>query len=291
MTAKTQPKFAILMIVCASAIFGATTLLAKTLGSDLLGEALHPLQISHGRFLFAFIAISACVLVMRPKFSRPNLKLHLARTILGWSGISLMFAAVTFIPVSDAVAISFLNPVFTMALAIPLLGEKVGPIRWFASAIALIGALVLLRPGADTFQPAALIALAAAMAMGFEIVFIKKLSGAEPPLQILFVNNAIGLSIATLAVLLVWAKPSVSQWVALAAIGFLMAMGQALFVNAMSSADASLLVPFSYVTLIFATFYDLVIFKVFPDQISLLGAAIIISGALLLAVREATRRK
>jgi len=91
--------------------------------------------------------------MMKPN-PRPDLRIHIGRTLFGWGGVTCMFAAVAFMPMSDATAISFLNPVFGMLLAIPLLGERVGPWRWLAAAMALIGALILLRPGPDTFQAA-----------------------------------------------------------------------------------------------------------------------------------------
>lgn len=281
---------AVSFILLASALLAGTSLLAKTLGHDTLGPALHPLQISHGRFLFAFIALLAVAAVLRPKFSKIHYGLHIARSSFGWAGISLMFAAIAYIPLADATAISFLNPVFAMMLAIPLLGEKVGPIRWAAAALALIGALILLRPTPDSFQPAALLALAAAAIMGLEITLIKLLTGREAPLQILLVNNAIGLSIATAAVLFVWSMPTPAQWAALTSLGVMMALAQTCFIQAMRNAESSFVVPFTYVTLIFAGLYDYVIFHAVPDNTSILGAGVIITGALLLAWREARRR-
>jgi len=281
-----NPPVAIVFMLAATAFIAATMVLAKSLGTDSLGPALHPLQVSHGRFLFAFLAIGSAALLLRPTLSRPHLGLHIGRTLFGWGGVTLMFAAVAFIPLSDATAISFLNPVFGMMLAIPLLGEKVGKWRWLAAAMALLGALILLRPGPDTFQLAGLLALAAAMLMGMELIFIKKLAGREVPFQILLVNNTIGLCLASAAVVPVWVMPTSAQWAGLAGLGICMAAAQACFVNAMARADASFVTPFSYITLVFATFYDLVIFDVVPDSVSLLGAAIILGGALLLAARE-----
>jgi drug/metabolite transporter (DMT)-like permease len=281
-----NPALAVALMLSATAFIAATMLLAKSLGTDTLGPPLHPLQISHGRFLFAFAAISSTAMILRPRIANPHLGLHIGRTVFGWGGVTLMFAAVSFIPLSDATAISFLNPVFGMLLAIPLLGEKVGPWRWFAAFMALLGALILLRPGPDSFQVAGLLALGAAIIMGMELIFIKKLANREPSFQILLVNNAIGLCIASVAVLPVWVMPTMAQWGALAALGGLMAAAQACFVNAMARADASFITPFSYVTLIFATLYDLLIFDVWPDVISIIGAIIILGGALLLAWRE-----
>ena len=112
-----------------------------------------------------------------PSLVRPALKLHVGRTVLGWAGVTLMFAAAAFTPLSEARAIIFLNPVFAMMLAIPLLGEKVGPFRWMAALIAMLGALILLRPTATSFQPAAFLTLNAAIFLGAELIFIKRLTG------------------------------------------------------------------------------------------------------------------
>ena len=149
-----NPGLAVLFMLAASAFIALATLLAKAVGAGHLGPGLHPLQVSHGRFVFAFMALSAVLVVMRPAFTRVHWRLHVLRTGLGWSGVTRMFAAVAFIPLGDATAISFLNPVFAMVLSIPLLGERVGRIRWAAAAIALAGAVILLRPGGAGFQPA-----------------------------------------------------------------------------------------------------------------------------------------
>jgi len=230
------------------------------------------------------------VLILRPQLRATNLKLHIARTSCGWLGVTLMFAAVASIPLQDATALSFLNVVFCMLLAIPLLGERVGPIRWSAALIALVGATVLLRPGAGALQMGAFLALGAALIMGLELIFIKRLAGRERPLAILFINNTIGVTISSVAVMFVWAAPTPMQWAALAGLGVLMACAQACFINAMSRADASFITPFSYLTLVFAAFYDAALFGVRPDATSVLGASIIIAGAALLAWREGRLR-
>lgn len=282
-----NPPLAAGLTLAAAAFVAGTTLLAKALGTDALGPALHPLQISHGRFLFAFVAILVFVAATRPRLTRPHIKLHILRSCLGWGGVTLMFAAAAFIPLSDATAISFLNPVFCMVLAVPILGERVGPVRWTAALIALIGAAVLTRPGASTVELGAFLALGAAMLFGAELIAIKRLAGGEAPVQILLINNIIGLCIATLAVLFVWATPTLMQWLALAALGVLMAAAQACFVNAMARADASFVAPFFYAALVFAAAYDAAVFGVWPDTVSVLGAAVILAGAGLLAWREA----
>ncbi|MEM8653420.1 MAG: DMT family transporter [Pseudomonadota bacterium] len=282
-----NPALAATLIMIACAFIAATTLFAKALGTDQFGAPLHPFQISFGRFLFAFLVLGSAAAILRPELQRPRWRLHLARTTSGWLGVTLMFASVAYIPLADATAISFLNPVFGMILAIPLLGETVGKWRWLAAAIALVGAMILLRPTPESFQPAALLALGAAVALGLELSFIKMLTGREGPFTILLTNNGLGLVIAGIAVSFVWAAPTWTQWLLLAGIGCAMAAAQSCFVNAMARADASFVAPFSYGTLIFAALYDVMFYGVIPDAITILGASIIIAGALLLAWREA----
>ena len=286
-----NPALATLLMLTATAFIAGTMLAAKLLGSDRLGPPLHPLQISHGRFVFAFLVLALAAALMRPKFSRPHLGLHIGRTLSGWLGVTFMFAAVAYIPLSDATAITFLNPVFGMMLAIPLLGERVGPWRWAAAALAMVGAVILLRPGPGTFEVAALLALAAALIMGFELILIKMLAVREGAFQILLTNNLLGLIISSVAVIAVWQAPTAEQWGILFALGAMMAAAQTCFVNAMARADASFVTPFSYVTLIFAALYDLLVFDVVPDYVSWLGAGIILVGAALLAWRESVARR
>ena len=279
------------MMVSVSALFAALTVIAKALGTGHGGEPLHPFMVSGGRFAFAFMGLMIGAAVLRPKIEKPNIGLHFGRSLSGWLGVTLMFAAVARMPVSDATAISFLNPAFGMMFAIPLLGEKVGKFRWIAVGIAIIGVLVLLRPGADVFQPAAIIAFCAAIAIGLEIVLIKKLSGRESPFQILIINNTIGFLIAGTAASFVWTTPSPVQWVLLATIGFTMIGAQTMFIFAMRAADASFAMPFMYATLLFATLYDFWVYGVVPDAISFLGAGIILFGVIFLAWREALNQR
>ena len=79
-----NPALAAFLIFVASALIAGTTLLAKALGTDTLGPALHPIQISHGRFLFALLGIGLATAILRPRLTRPHVKLHVARSALGY---------------------------------------------------------------------------------------------------------------------------------------------------------------------------------------------------------------
>ena len=274
------------MMIAASALVAATSLLAKVLGNGISGTALHPLQVSAGRFVFAFSALVVISPFLRLRFEATPWRTHFMRSLWGWLGVSCVFAAAARMPLADATAISFLSPIATMLLAIPLLGERVGPVRWSAAAIALIGAVILVRPGTEAFQPAALIALLSALLMGLEAIYIKRLSRSEPAIRILFVNNAFGACLSLTAATFVWIMPSPQQWGLLVLLGLIMVSAQSCFIQAMKSADASYVIPFFYTTLVFAAAYDFGLFGVVPETMSLIGAAVIIAGALFLAFRE-----
>jgi len=276
---------AALMITAASSLIGMTAILAKILGQGFKGESLHPLQVSAGRFGFALLTILIFLLIRRYKFEKPHYLIHFSRSVFGWIGVTCMFAAVTLISVPDAISISFLNPVFAMFLALLILKERVGALRWSAAGIALAGSIILLRPGFDGFQLGALIAFAAALCFGIEVILIKKLSGMEAPLQILCINNIIGFVISLTAASFVWVNPTDRQWVELLALGVIMVSAQALTIQAMRSSDASYVLPFFYLSLVFATIYDFWIFKSQPDWISFLGAFTIVSGAIIPSVK------
>jgi len=272
-------------MIAASALIAATTLIAKALGLGAGGEALHPLQISAGRFAFALITLSLFALWLRPDIAGARWSVHVGRSLCGWAGVTLMFAAAARIPLADATAISFLSPLVTMGLAIAFLGERIGRWRWTAAAISVCGAVVLLRPGTDAFQLAALLALGAALLLGAEAVFVKRLSDTEPPLRILIINNLIGTVVAGVAAATVWTGVAPVQWLLLAMLGVAMVSAQALFIQALRRTDASFAVPLFYLTLVFAAAYDFALFGQGLATASVIGAALIVAGAVVISVR------
>jgi drug/metabolite transporter (DMT)-like permease len=273
-------------MVAAAALIAATTLLAKALGTPALGPPLPAFQVAWGRFAFAAMAVASVCALLRPRIGLAHLRWHVLRVLCGWGGVTAMFAAVATIPLAEATAISFLNPVVAMLLAVPLLGERPGPVRWAASAVALLGAAILLRPGAGAVAPGALLALLAALLLGAEVLLIKRLTRVEGRLAILAFSNGIGLILASATAWPVWQAPTGAQWAGMAALGLAMAAAQGCFVTAMARAEASYVAPFTYLTLVFAAAYDAALFGVLPDAVAWAGALLIVAGAVILAWRE-----
>jgi drug/metabolite transporter (DMT)-like permease len=276
----------IILVLVSVALFALLTLVAKLLGTDTLGPPLHPMQISAARFIVALLLLST-VLIFKPiSFARVPWGLHLRRSLAGWCGVTCLFAAAIVMPLADATAISFLSIIVTMALSVLMLKERAGPRRWVAASIALAGALLITRPGTATFQPVALIALVAAVFIGFEIIFIKQLSGREPLLRILIINNFIGATISAAVIGFVWQPPSATQWSLFLLIGLLMIGVQTTNILAMQRGDASFVAPFWFATPAFAAVYDYLAFSQIISAPSGFGIFLIAGGGVFISWRE-----
>ena len=280
----------ILLTVLASFFFASSTFLSKLLGSGEWGDPLNPLQIAHARFAFGLMTALALAVFVRPRLTRPHFKLHVLRSACGWTGIAILFTGVLYIPASDAVALTFLNPIFAMVFAVKTLMERIDNQRWWAAAIALFGGILLIRPEANGLNPIALLCIFGAIIIGVEIVVIKLLTLREGVFQILVINNAIAVLLASIPLMFVFMMPTASQWLALTAVGVTMVIGQLLFLFAMKAIDASLVSPFIYSTLIFVGTLDYFILDVQPDAISFLGGALIIASGSYIALRENSKR-
>jgi len=276
----------IVLVLVSVALFALLSLVAKLLGTDTLGPPLHPMQISAARFIVALLFLSTVVLIKPVSFDQVPWGLHLRRGIAGWCGVTCLFTAAIVMPLADATAISFLSIIVTLGLSVFMLKERAGPRRWGAAIIALIGALLITRPGTSAFQPVALIALLAAVFIGFEIIFIKQLSGREPVLRILIINNMIGAIISAAVIGFVWQAPTAAQWLLIIMIGFLMIGVQATNILAMQRGDASFVAPFWFATPAFAAIYDYLAFSQIISTPSGLGILLIISGGIFISWRE-----
>ena len=277
----------IFLMLGASFCFACAAILTKSLGTNVFGEGVHPLQIAHARFLFSFILLVFFWYIFKPKVKFSNVKLHLLRSIFGWVGVSILFTSILYIPVSDATALTFLNPIFAMIFAVLIFKEKVGLIRWGAALFSFSGGLLLLRPSLDlSVDPVALLCLFGALIMGLEIICIKILSGRDSVFTILILNNFFAMCIGTLVVPFFFVLPGFLELSFLLTIGIFMLTGQFCFINSLKGAETSFLMPFFYTTLIFVISLDLIIFNSLPDKISYIGAFIIIFGSIIVAFRE-----
>ena len=213
--------------------------------------------------------------------------MHLLRTGFGTASMFGVFYAVTHMPLADATAILFSSPLFATVFAAILLREAVGWRRATATLVGFGGVLVMVRPGAEAIEPAAFVAIGAAMLTGALAIIIRRLSGKDSPYVIIFWFTTVGSLIALPFALAVWVPPLASDWPLLVLIGFLGLIGQTAFTFAFSTGESSAVAPFDYVRLIFAGLFGYLFFAELPDEWSLAGAAIIMTSTFYIMRREA----
>lgn len=237
--------------------------------------------------LFVIIVLSTRLKV-HAATRRPALQL--ARSLLLLTCTMLFFFGVKLLPLADASAIMFTSPILLTVLAIPLLGEHVGPRRWAAVAVGFVGALIVVRPGTGIMGVGASLLLAAACCNALYQLITRMLRAADGPLTTLLYTALVGSVLLSLAVPFVWVAPEPAHWPLFALLGVFGGAGHFTLIKAFQRAPAAAVAPFSYTSLVWATAFGYLIFGDLPDAWTVLGAAIIAGGGLYILHRERVRR-
>ena len=228
-----------------------------------------------------------------PEFWRTrHLRMQLLRSTCLVAATACFFTGLRYLPLAEASAITFLAPVLIVILAQPLLGERPTRVRWLAVAMGFAGVLVLLRPGSVAFQPAAILLLACALFNGLYYVLTRKVTG-DSVHTTLFYSALVGAVGSTLALPLASDSVPLTAFAAflLVLMGLFAGTGHWLMTRAYLIAPASLLTPFTYVQMVWATMFGYLVFGQIPDRWSFAGMAIIVASGVMLALVERRRAR
>ena len=195
--------------------------------------------------------------------------------------------ALMHVPLADATAVMFAAPVLTVALAALWLGEKVSARRWLGVVIGLVGVMVAIRPPFLTGEPlhwAMLLPLVTAVMNTFYQLLTRKLAAEDDPRTTFLHTSLAALALTALAQPFVWVAPAPSDLPWMLVLGLIGAAGHCLLVLAFARAPASVLAPMSYSQLVWAGLAGVLVFGDWPDGWTLLGAAVIAAGGVLVAL-------
>jgi drug/metabolite transporter (DMT)-like permease len=275
-------------LILASTVFLGTS----DATSKYLSATLPSIEIAWIRFLvFALVMLPAMIPgspLYAMKTGRRGFQLTRGAALLG---SSLFFiSGLRYLPIAEASATSFVSPLFVTALSIVFLGESVGLRRWLATAVGLIGVLIILRPGSGAFHPAALFSIVSAMAWACTLIMTRMMSGTERAVTTMAYSALAGVAILSVLVPFVWVQPSWHDIFFGIVIGVASTAGQWIVVLAFRYANASVLAPFSYTQLLWVSFLGFLIFGEVPDIWTVTGAGIIVASGLYTAHRERLRR-
>jgi len=197
------------------------------------------------------------------------------------------FAGLKVLAFADLVAILFIGPLVVSAMAHVVLGEHVGPRRWAACVVGLVGALVIVRPGLDGLGWAAIWPVGAVVFWSAYIILTRRISARNTTPSLMIWAALASFVIMACASPWYWETPQGWQWVALITIALLSAASNGITIRAFSIAPASLLAPFSYLEIVGATAFGYFIWHHFPDGWTWAGTAIIVASGLYVYRREA----
>jgi drug/metabolite transporter (DMT)-like permease len=259
-----------------------------------LTQSLPAVQVAWARYFGHFLVMTllfwprrgASLLVTR------RLPMQLFRSLLLVACTLLFFTAISYMPLADAIAISFVSPLLVTALSVPLLKENVGVRRWSAVGIGFVGMLIILRPGLGVVHWAAGLILLMSLSYALFQITTRLLARTEDAIVTLYYSAVVGVVLLSIAVPFFWVDPT--RWyeaAMLAGLGFFGGLGHYFLIKAHDLAPVALLSPMTYGSLLTGTLFGYLVFGQFPDGWTLLGAGILVATGAYIIYRETVRRR
>jgi drug/metabolite transporter (DMT)-like permease len=295
-TAAAAPKedirLGILNMLLSVALFALLNVLVKW-----LAPRFPPVELAFFRQLFALVPIGLmlwhaggglALLRTRRPFG------HATRALVGSCSMVLVFYAFELLPLADATALSFAQPLFLTALAGPLLGEKVRLHRWSAVIIGFIGVVIMAKPASllsgTGSKLGVAVALGSALSSALAMATVRQLSRSEPSLTIIFYFSAIGSVLLGLALPFNFVLPTWEEAPLLLALGLVGGTAQFFLTQSYRFAPASALSPFTYSAIVWSTALGWAIWHEVPSMATMAGVTIVIASGLYIVWRETYRR-
>lgn len=246
-------------------------------------------QVTWARFFFATImAIAVCGKNLPKHAISHSPKIQSLRSVLLMTTTALFNAGIMSVPLATGTTIMFMSPILVTLLSIVVLGEHVGLRRWAGIILGFTGALIVMRVwdgGTGGVKFGALFLLAAALTNASYQIATRKLRHDSPLTSLLF-TAAAGAIVSSFILPWYWTTPDAFGWVLLVASGVAGCLGHLCLINALQAAPASVVAPFSYSSLLWATLAGFVIWHDVPELTTLIGAALIIGSGLYIFLRE-----
>ncbi|MCI2397911.1 DMT family transporter [Aliiroseovarius subalbicans] len=237
--------------------------------------------------LLPIVAFSQRSLALTPRL----LKLTVIRTLLHIAGIGMMFTALRYLPIADAIAIAFVMPFLMLLLGKYVLGETVGPHRLGAAIVGFLGTLLVIQPNFAAVGPPALLPLGVAVVFALFMLVTRQMAKDVDPISLQAISGLMGSAVLIpVAILLVpdtgIILPGARDWALLIALGTLGTMAHLLMTWSLRFAPAATLAPMQYLEIPFATIIGWLVFRDLPNGLATLGIAVTIAAGLYVIARE-----
>lgn len=283
-----SPRSGIALFIAGVFLFSVMDALAK----DLVSRA-PALQVVWLRYLVQALIITAILSphLMAARGRSAQLRTsrplgHFIRALFQIGATGFFFSSLAYIGLAEATALADINPVLITLGGALFLGERLTRARILAVFLALIGALIVLRPGTAVFTPAALLPLGCAICFAGNALMTRALGQNEPAWTSLFYAAWFGTGMLTLALPFVWQPLPMAEIWRFALLGAIGTASQAAVIMAFSRSEAGLIAPFGYLGIVFAGIWGVVIYGDWPDGFTIIGALVIMGAGIYAALSE-----
>ena len=296
------------------ALWAAVAMVAFSLNDVIVkflsgGYALYELM-----FIRSLTGVLVIALILAPLMGATlrtrRLPVHILRGLCVVFANFCFFLGLAALPLADAVAIFFISPLLISVFSVIVLGETVGPRRWAAIAVGLVGVLIVLRPGTSAFQVAALLPLAAAFGYAMLHILTRKIGGTEQALAMVFYIQSTFLAVSVAAGLALghgafdtfdhpsaqflfaaWVWPEMPDLLLAISLGLVSSLGGFCISQAYRLSEAALIAPVEYLAMPLAVIFGLTVFGEWPDAVAWTGITLILASGLVFIWREAAARR
>lgn len=274
---------AMVSMLCATALISLNDAIIKTLaGYYPVGELL----MLRGFFVLPWIVLIAYFSGGLGTLRINNFKGQTLRALFMVGGSFFFVSGLIYLPLADAIAVTFTGPLFITALAPLMLGEKVGLRRWIAVLVGFAGVLFMVRPGSDAIQLAVLFPLAGALSGGVRDLLTRRISQTESSTGVLLFTTLCVMLFGLITTPFKWVEIRYEDIAFLVASGALVGGGQYMMIEAFRWGEAALVAPFKYSFMIWAIMFGYLFFGTLPDSWTLIGAAVVCASGLYILHRE-----
>ena len=278
----------IFFMLCAAVAFPFLNTTAKYLSRDFpTPEVIWARSLGHLVFV---------MIMFTPKrglslFATQHLKFQLIRSVLLLASTVCFFTAISFIPLADASAISFTGPLIVAGLSVPVLHERVGASRWLVIALGFVGALIVIRPGANVAHWGSILVLFSALFYAFYQILTRIVGASDPPETSVSYSALVGTLVMCAVVPFYWKPPQdLYTLVIFCLLGVFGGLGHYFVARAYLWGPASAISPFNYAQLIGMVILGYWIFGDVPSMWTLGGSALIVASGLYIVLGEAKQK-
>lgn len=297
MNERDRPLVGIMFRVGSAAGLVATGICVKAAPSVPVGEAMFIRSVAAVVFI---LLASSWRGGLRATLHTRSYRSHLGRGLIGAVGIYFLFAAYSLLPITEVTTMLYASPFLIVAISAIVLGERVGRLRWFAVFLGFAGVLVVAWPRISVLGNAGL-TTAGTMGLFFAVgavctnvaanFAVRHMIGTERSDTIAFYFALICSVAALLTVPFGWIIPSIADLALLVAAGLAGALGHIFLGEAFRNARMSIVAPFEYSSILFATIAGVVLFSEWPSLYTLVGGSIVVISGIVVVLQQSGRRE